>query len=634
MSVHSPVASISGVRIPKLKVRNRPPDHTSEGAFSHSTQPSTGTYRPESSDSDTGIPSVPQSPYSFTHTSPISPASPDSTPKIAVRHRPDWTDSAAETFTFPHTSSKPATEERSKWSQGQADDIQPVSSPIHASTTDPQPRNVYDAAPETHELSERHLVSLDRAAGKRWSEKSPVNTSSKTKSGLGGLFGHFSLKEPSAAALEHYAHSQRKQAEYKGVRNAALGLPGVTDRKLPSDAPKVNSKWDGLPDWASEAVKEAKKGDRGKSDVLLHKMAEHRRPNSQHDSVSTFDSGLSNSAGSRSGDPGSKTRQRPESRRSPSKSSSVQRVRNPSHGRGLPRKKSSNIRRSQDPDSWRATAVNISGVASPPNAGVPFHNAFDILGPNATTQHGTRTPRGHNRTISDPRLNYGMDNVASITAFLGDEDVSVGRILPKRAPEAGNEDSKRSATDGSTLLFSGTVVSPNPPPSQLDIGDMDSPLCLDRSSTSGTNDSWQTAEQALSIPAFPSPPASPSPNPPAHQAPAEEGLEDVDVTPKGKAKPQVRVIVPGATSAQRVTAVPPQHGRARSPRLAVPPQLSSHNVITSQSGLMGNSTEEPKTIQRDANDATQSTATASSATAGERGKKKTRWSALGRKSRK
>jgi len=55
-----------------------------------------------------------------------------------------------------------------------------------------------------------------------------------------GLKSFLTLKEPSLSAFEQYAQQQRKLAN----------MPGVSSAKLPTKVPKVNSRWDGLPEAA------------------------------------------------------------------------------------------------------------------------------------------------------------------------------------------------------------------------------------------------------------------------------------------------------------------------------------------------------------------------------------------------
>ncbi|UPX11587.1 uncharacterized protein EKO05_0002184 [Ascochyta rabiei] len=75
---------------------------------------------------------------------------------------------------------------------------------------------------------------------------------SKKKKKSNSVFGFLSLKEPSQVALEQFAEQQRKQGNGKGTTspsNASIMTSATfASKKLPADVPKVNSKWDGIPD--------------------------------------------------------------------------------------------------------------------------------------------------------------------------------------------------------------------------------------------------------------------------------------------------------------------------------------------------------------------------------------------------
>ncbi|KAI9709257.1 MAG: hypothetical protein M1820_003377 [Bogoriella megaspora] len=62
-----------------------------------------------------------------------------------------------------------------------------------------------------------------------------------------GMMNFLSLKEPSTLALEEFAEQQRKANIAKGNKSMTT-LPGVSSQKLPPSVPKVNSKWDGMPE--------------------------------------------------------------------------------------------------------------------------------------------------------------------------------------------------------------------------------------------------------------------------------------------------------------------------------------------------------------------------------------------------
>ena len=72
--------------------------------------------------------------------------------------------------------------------------------------------------------------------------------SGENKKPGGSIMGFLTLKEPSNLALEDFAALQRKQAAKKGASTTTVGMPSNSSQKLPRHVPKVNSKWDGLPD--------------------------------------------------------------------------------------------------------------------------------------------------------------------------------------------------------------------------------------------------------------------------------------------------------------------------------------------------------------------------------------------------
>jgi hypothetical protein len=66
-----------------------------------------------------------------------------------------------------------------------------------------------------------------------------------------GLFSFLTVKEPSTKAFEEYAEQQRRELKERGIEHPF----GVSSKRLPPDTPKVNSKWDGLPDDKRELIK-------------------------------------------------------------------------------------------------------------------------------------------------------------------------------------------------------------------------------------------------------------------------------------------------------------------------------------------------------------------------------------------
>ncbi|KAJ4992097.1 hypothetical protein SVAN01_02418 [Stagonosporopsis vannaccii] len=74
----------------------------------------------------------------------------------------------------------------------------------------------------------------------------------KKKKKSNSVFSFLSLKEPSQVALEQFAEQQRKQGNGKGTvspSSSSIKTSGTfASKKLPDTVPKVNSKWDGVPD--------------------------------------------------------------------------------------------------------------------------------------------------------------------------------------------------------------------------------------------------------------------------------------------------------------------------------------------------------------------------------------------------
>ena len=80
------------------------------------------------------------------------------------------------------------------------------------------------------------------------SPKPLTESSAEAKKKGTSLLSFFSVKEPSAQAFEDYQKQMRKKAQTSNNRALIAGLPGVSSAKLPETVPKVNSRWDGIPE--------------------------------------------------------------------------------------------------------------------------------------------------------------------------------------------------------------------------------------------------------------------------------------------------------------------------------------------------------------------------------------------------
>lgn len=84
------------------------------------------------------------------------------------------------------------------------------------------------------------------------SSSNDSKTTQKKKKKSSSVFSFLSLKEPSQLALEQFAEQQRKQGNGKGTispSSSSVKTSGTfASKKLPETVPRVNSKWDGVPD--------------------------------------------------------------------------------------------------------------------------------------------------------------------------------------------------------------------------------------------------------------------------------------------------------------------------------------------------------------------------------------------------
>ena len=117
-------------------------------------------------------------------------------------------------------------------------------SPLHSDFC-PSPRSA---------LADMSLPSSPKQSTFTPSVKTTSSTTLKKRSNF--LSSLFSAKEPSAQALQEY---QRRLMRQGGGQVTPVGMPGVSSAKLPATVPKVNSKWDGVPQTLKEKEKEKTK---------------------------------------------------------------------------------------------------------------------------------------------------------------------------------------------------------------------------------------------------------------------------------------------------------------------------------------------------------------------------------------
>ncbi|KAH4844656.1 hypothetical protein HBI51_204510 [Parastagonospora nodorum] len=142
---------------------------------------------------------------------------------------------------LPTTESTPSLESR-RDSAHQSPDAEESRS---LSSTNSSPSN-YTPSIDTASLTSSSLASTAPSVA------SSDDAQSSKKKKKTGVFGFLSLKEPSKDAFKQYAEAQRKQAAEKGAPSPpstrGSTSSSFTAKKLPDSVPKVNSKWDGVPE--------------------------------------------------------------------------------------------------------------------------------------------------------------------------------------------------------------------------------------------------------------------------------------------------------------------------------------------------------------------------------------------------
>ncbi|KAI4236853.1 MAG: hypothetical protein L6R40_006043 [Gallowayella cf. fulva] len=121
------------------------------------------------------------------------------------------------------------------------------------------PASSFGGSPRSFRLSEDvpSPFSLDGASDPHPSSPSLSPQAAKApKKKASSVFKFFSVKEPSTQAFEAYQEQMKKRGTTQSGRANAVGLPGVSSARLPPTVPKVNSKWDGVPQAAKDKPKD------------------------------------------------------------------------------------------------------------------------------------------------------------------------------------------------------------------------------------------------------------------------------------------------------------------------------------------------------------------------------------------
>ncbi|KAL8691793.1 MAG: hypothetical protein Q9218_003069 [Villophora microphyllina] len=121
------------------------------------------------------------------------------------------------------------------------------------------PASSFGGSPRSFRFPEGALspLSLDGASDTKPSSSflSP-QTAKDPKKKSSSILKFFSVKEPSTQAFEAYQEQMKKRGTTQSGRANAVGLQGVSSQRLPPTVPKVNSKWDGVPQTVKDKAKE------------------------------------------------------------------------------------------------------------------------------------------------------------------------------------------------------------------------------------------------------------------------------------------------------------------------------------------------------------------------------------------
>lgn len=122
--------------------------------------------------------------------------------------------------------------------------------------TSPGP-SAHCLSPRTKKEGAKTISPVDSMASSVPQSSRLLHASRKNPKRRGkSFFGFFGVKEPSQQAFEDYQRQLRKKGGTKNGRVNAVGLSGVSSAKLPPTVPKVNSKWDGVPQGVKDKGKQ------------------------------------------------------------------------------------------------------------------------------------------------------------------------------------------------------------------------------------------------------------------------------------------------------------------------------------------------------------------------------------------
>lgn len=154
-----------------------------------------------------------------------------------------------------------------------------------SSTRTASPRRDRGTSDASQRSKPSSMETGTRKSGSSHGKQSQQQQQAKDKK-KGGVLGFLTLKEPSTNALEQFAAEQKKAAAVKTGRATAVGLTSVSKQKLPEHVPKVNSKWDGLPEDARKKLENERKRSHETGSLFTTNTRQSRRSDNSSSSSS------------------------------------------------------------------------------------------------------------------------------------------------------------------------------------------------------------------------------------------------------------------------------------------------------------------------------------------------------------
>ncbi|KAH7076770.1 hypothetical protein BKA63DRAFT_289523 [Paraphoma chrysanthemicola] len=141
----------------------------------------------------------------------------------------------------------------------------PIATAPSIASSSRAPSSDYRQSFETASLTSGSLASTASSV----SSSNDSKSSTRKKKKPSGVLGFLSLKEPSQDALKQFADAQRKQAAEKGTSTPGSSQASsiYAAKKLPENIPKVNSKWDGVPESAKHRHSKSSSSSKDRSSI-------------------------------------------------------------------------------------------------------------------------------------------------------------------------------------------------------------------------------------------------------------------------------------------------------------------------------------------------------------------------------